>query len=61
MLPMNNISAIFDFTDNMRFAIKSGIEAGLEDSKAGRMSELTDDYVKNLKAELKRRIQYKNS
>ena len=55
-LSMNDLTAITDFVDTMKLEINAGIAAGLEDAKAGRRHELTDDYVTNLKQKLQIRI-----
>ena len=45
-----------NFSDSMRAKIKSGIIAGLEDARAGRSNEITDDYVTTLKQRLQKRL-----
>jgi prevent-host-death family protein len=52
MFSMDNLPALFEFTDSMRETIKKGVEAGLADAKAGRGEELNDEYVAKLKAEI---------
>ncbi len=44
------------FFDSMRAKINSGIMAGLDEAKAGRSHEITDDYVTKLKQRLKKRL-----
>lgn len=45
----------------LKAKINTGITAGLEDSKAGRSQEITDDYVIKLKERLKKRLQKKSN
>ena len=59
MLSMENLPALFELVDSMRETIKAGVKAGLADSKAGRGKELNDDFVSDLKQELKARIDAK--
>jgi len=59
MLSMDNPSAIFELADGMRQRIRDGVKAGLADSEAGRMHELTDDFIVDLKQELHERIKAK--
>ncbi len=59
MLSMENLPAIFALVDTMRETIKSGVQSGLVDSKAGRGEELTDTYIDNIKLELRTRINHK--
>ncbi|SMN10641.1 Probable prevent-host-death protein [uncultured Candidatus Thioglobus sp.] len=61
MLSMENLpEAIFDLADSMKETIKAGVKAGLADAKAGRMHDLTDDYIETLKIEAEQRIHAKN-
>ena len=61
MLSMENLPAIFELADYMRETIKAGVKTGLDDAKAGRGQELTDDYIADLKIELQARIKSNNS
>ena len=56
MLSMDNLPAIFELADTMRETIRNGVKAGLADAEAGRMHELTDDYIETLKVEAERRV-----
>ena len=60
MLSMENLPALFDLAESMKKTIEAGVQAGLEDSKAGRGRELTDEYVVELKQELQARIDAKH-
>lgn len=61
MLPINNLSALLEFADDIRETIKIGVKAGLADSAAGRGRELTDDYIAGLKQELQAKIAAKQN
>jgi prevent-host-death family protein len=52
MFSMDNLPALFEFTDSMRETIKRGVEVGLEEAKVGKGEELNDEYVAKLKAEI---------
>ena len=56
MLSMENLPAIFDFVDDMRSMIRSGVQQGLAEADAGKGTELTDNYVDQLKQTLQVRI-----
>lgn len=56
MFSMNDLPAMTHFVDAMKLKINAGIAAGLEDSEASRSSEITDDYVTNLKERLQTRL-----
>lgn len=57
---MENLPAIFELADSMRETIRNGVKVGLADAKAGRMYELTDDYIETLKVKAEQRILAKN-
>ena len=59
MLPMDNLSALFELTDSIRETIKAGVKSGLTDAEAGRGQKLTSEYVAGLKQELQARINAK--
>jgi len=61
MFSMNDVPAMIDFAEAMKEKINTGIQAGLEDSKAGRGRELTDDYVAELQQKLQQRIALKKA
>jgi prevent-host-death family protein len=56
MFSMDNLPALFEFTDSMRETIKRGVEAGLADAKAGRMHKLNDEFIENLSKEAEQRV-----
>lgn len=47
---------ILKFSNSMKSKINSGILAGLEDARAGRSHEITDDYMIKLKQRLQKRL-----
>ncbi|SMN00430.1 hypothetical protein SPONN_1670 [uncultured Candidatus Thioglobus sp.] len=61
MLSMENLpEAIFDLADSMREIIRTGVETGLADVKAGRTYELTDEFIESLQNKAEQRIVAKN-
>lgn len=59
MFSMNDVPAMIDFADSMRGKIGAGIQAGLDDVKAGRVFEANDEFIGGLQAELQKRIKAK--
>lgn len=59
MIPINNMSALFDLVDSMRQTIKEGVDAGLKDAEEGRVHVLTNEYIKNLSKMAHERIDSK--
>ena len=52
MLPMDNLPALLALADDIR----AGVKAGLAEAEAGRGKALNDDFITDLKRELRARI-----
>jgi prevent-host-death family protein len=61
MLPLGNLPALIEIADTMRDEIKGGINAGLADVEAGRVHELTDEFIEELSHEAQARITHKKT
>lgn len=58
---MDNLPSIMEFANSMREQITAGVKAGLADAEAGRMHELSDDYIEELTLKAKERIANKST
>ena len=61
MLPMDNLPALLALVDDIRGAIRAGVKAGLAEAEAGRGKALNDDFIVDLKRELRARIDAGNA
>ena len=59
MLPLNNFPALLTLADEIKKTLQTGIQAGLADAEAGKMHELTDDYIASLMHTAEQRIKNK--
>jgi len=61
MFSLENLPALLEFADTMKQEIKAGVESGVADAEAGRMRELTLEYIEELAEKAKKRVRSKKA